>query len=135
MARLRCKADSFTVSNDGMQLLLGVRWSVKFVIVPCWRFKSIKIMIKPNIQRRQETIQSWKTAPGKELKENDVCDSKCGECRTVVRPAMLYGAEAWHIKKDQMMRLVAEMRMLRWMCEVTRIDRISNDRIRGTMKV
>ena len=36
--------------------------------------------------------------------------------KTVVRPAMMYGAEAWAVKKAQEKKLdVAEMRMLRWM--------------------
>ena len=56
--------------------------------------------------------------------------------KTVVRPAMIYGAEAWPIKKTQENKLdVAEMRMLRWMCGVTRWDRIRNEHIRGTVKV
>ncbi|KAI5746928.1 hypothetical protein M8J77_009151 [Diaphorina citri] len=56
--------------------------------------------------------------------------------KTVVRPTMLYGAETWPIKKRQEERMnVAEMRMLRWMCGVTRMDRIRNTRIRGTVKV
>ena len=41
--------------------------------------------------------------------------------RTVVRPAMLYGAETWATTKRQESRFeVNEMRMLRWMCGVTR---------------
>jgi len=45
----------------------------------------------------------------------------------VVRPALLYGAECWSIKKTQVQRLmVAEMRMIRWMCGYTRLDRIRN---------
>ena len=44
--------------------------------------------------------------------------------KTVVRPAMMYGAEMWAIKKTQEKKLdVAEMRMLRWMCGVTRRDK------------
>jgi len=45
----------------------------------------------------------------------------------VVRPAVLYGAEYWLIKKTQVQRLmVAEMRMIRWMCGYTRLDKIRN---------
>ena len=55
---------------------------------------------------------------------------------TAVRPAMMYGAETWAVKKAQEKKLdVAEMRMLRWMSGVTKLDRIRNERIRGTTKV
>ena len=71
-----------------------------------------------------------------------VCDRKISAkvkgkvYKTVVRPAMTYGAETWPIKKTQEKKMdVAEMRMLRWMCGVTRRDRIRNDLIRGTTKV
>ena len=41
--------------------------------------------------------------------------------RTVVRPAMLYGAETWATAKRQGSRIeVNEMSMLRWMCGVKR---------------
>ena len=56
--------------------------------------------------------------------------------KTVVRPAMMYGAETWAVKKAQEKKLdVAEMGMLRWMSGVTKLDRIRNERIRGTTKV
>ena len=56
--------------------------------------------------------------------------------RTVVRPAMLYGAETWATTKRQESRIeVNEMRMLRWMCGVTRKDKIRNEHIRGMTKV
>ena len=56
--------------------------------------------------------------------------------RTVVGPALMYGAETWALKKAQEKKLeVAEIRMLRWMCEVTKLDKIRNERIRGTTKV
>ena len=55
---------------------------------------------------------------------------------TVVRPAMIYGAETWAVKKTQQKNLdVAERRMFRWMSGVTKLDRIRNERIRGTTKV
>ena len=48
--------------------------------------------------------------------------------KTVVRPAMMYGAETWALKKAQEKKLdVAEIRMLRWMSGVTKMDRISNE--------
>ena len=56
--------------------------------------------------------------------------------KTVVRLAMMYGAETWTVKKAQEKKLdVVEMRMLRWMSGVTKLDRIRNEIIRGTQKV
>ena len=55
--------------------------------------------------------------------------------KTVVRPAMMYGAEIWALKKAQEKLDVAESRMLRWMSGVTKLDRIRNEIIRGTTKV
>ena len=49
---------------------------------------------------------------------------------------MMHGAESWAVKKAQEKKLdVVEMRMLRWMSGVTKLDRIRNERIRGTTKV
>jgi len=49
----------------------------------------------------------------------------------VVQPTLLYVAECWPIKKTQVQRMmVAEMRMIRWMCGYTRLDRIRNVVIR-----
>ena len=43
--------------------------------------------------------------------------------KTVVTPALLYGAETWATTRGQEARLeVNEMRMLRWMCGVTRFE-------------
>ena len=48
----------------------------------------------------------------------------------------MYGAETWAVKKAQEKKLdVAGMRMLRWMSGVTKLDRIRNERIRGTTEV
>ena len=56
--------------------------------------------------------------------------------KTVVRPALLYGAETWATTRGQEARLeVNEMRMLRCMCGVTRRDMIRNEHIRGTTTV
>ena len=56
--------------------------------------------------------------------------------KTVVRPVILYGAETWATTKGQEARLeVNEVRMLRWMCCVTRRDHIQSEHIRGTPRV
>ncbi|XP_069990585.1 uncharacterized protein [Penaeus vannamei] len=56
--------------------------------------------------------------------------------RRVIRPVMLYGRETVSMKKSEEKRMeVAEMRMLRWMCAVTREDKIRNEYIRGSTKV
>ena len=56
--------------------------------------------------------------------------------KAVVRPALMYGLETAPIKKTEERKLdVAEMKMLRWMSGVTRMDRIRNEYIRGSLKV
>ncbi|KAK3543151.1 hypothetical protein QTP70_011943 [Hemibagrus guttatus] len=56
--------------------------------------------------------------------------------RTVVRPAMLYGLETVSLRKRQESELeVAELKMLRFSLGVTRLDRIRNEYIRGTVHV
>ena len=48
--------------------------------------------------------------------------------KTVVRPAQLYDADTWSTTRGQEARLEEnEMRMLRWVCGVTRGDNIRND--------
>ena len=71
--------------------------------------------------------QKWKKTSGV------LCDKKIpfrlkGRVyRIVVRPALHYGAKCWPIKKTQVQRMmVVEMRMIRWMCGYTRLDRIRN---------
>ena len=52
--------------------------------------------------------------------------------KTVIRPEMLYGAETWATTKRQDKRIeVTEMRTLRWLCGMTRKDKIRNEHIRG----
>jgi hypothetical protein len=56
--------------------------------------------------------------------------------RTAIRPAILYGAEYWPTKRRHAQQLsVAEMRMLRWICGHTRMDRVRNDDIRDRLGV
>jgi hypothetical protein len=56
--------------------------------------------------------------------------------RTMILPAMLYGAECWPTKRRHVQQLsVAEMCMLRWICGHTRRDRVLNDDIRERLGV
>jgi len=49
---------------------------------------------------------------------------------------MLYGAECWHTKIRHVQQLsVIEMRMLRWICDHSRMDRVRNDDIRDRLGV
>ena len=49
---------------------------------------------------------------------------------------MLYGAKTWATTRGKEARLeVNESRMLRWMCGVTRRDKVCNEHIRGTTRV
>ncbi|MFS8031457.1 hypothetical protein Hanom_Chr17g01546151 [Helianthus anomalus] len=49
---------------------------------------------------------------------------------------MLYGTDCWAIKKIHARKLdVAEMRMLRWMCGHTRLDKIRNEVFRVRLGV
>ena len=86
--------------------------------------------------RAQSRWKNWKRVSGVLCDRRMNMKIKGKVYRTVVRPALMYGAETWALKKAQEKKLeVAEMRMLRWMCGVTKLDKIRNERIRGTTKV
>ena len=57
-------------------------------------------------------------------------------CCTTRNDIYIYGAETWAVKKAQEKTLnVAEMKVLRWMCGITKMNRIWNERNRGTTKM
>ena len=86
--------------------------------------------------RVQSGWKNWKRVSGVLCDRRMNMKIKGKVYRTVVRPAMVYGAETWALKKAQEKKLeVAEMRMLRRMCGVTKLDKIRKERIRGTPKV
>ena len=56
--------------------------------------------------------------------------------RAAIRPALLYGSECWPVKKNFEHKMeVTEMRMLRWMCGHTLMDRIRNQEFRDKLGV
>ena len=56
--------------------------------------------------------------------------------KLIVCPALMHGSECWPITKtlEQKMKVV-EMRMLRWMSELTRLNKIKNEVIRERDRV
>ncbi|KAH1262515.1 Craniofacial development protein 2 [Glycine max] len=75
--------------------------------------------------RIQAGWMKWRKASGV------LCDAKVpiklkGKFyRTAVRPAILYGTECWAVKSQHENKVgVAEMRMLRWMCERRLVDSV-----------
>ncbi len=53
----------------------------------------------------------------------------------VVVPTALYGAETWNMGAAEWRLNVMEMRFLRSMCRVTRMDQVRNDEVRRRMRV
>jgi hypothetical protein len=78
----------------------------------------------------------WRQASGV------LCDKRCYPAikgavyKAMVRPALMFGAECWATKEEDMRKLeVAEMRMLRWMGGFTRMDKIRNEWFRDRFGV
>ncbi|KAF7710422.1 hypothetical protein C0J45_1609, partial [Silurus meridionalis] len=87
--------------------------------------QSKKECVREVKKRVQAGWSGWRRVAGV------ICDR-----RTVVRPALLYGLETVALNKRQEVELeVAELKMLRFLLGVTRIDRIRNKFIRGTVHV
>ena len=86
-------------------------------------------------QRVSAACENWKKCSGVLCDRRMSVKLKGKVYKTEVRPALLY-AETWATTRGQEERLeVNEMRMLRWMCGVTRRDQIRNEHIRGTTRV
>ncbi len=72
--------------------------------------------------------QKWRGASGVLCDKKVPLKLKGKFYSVVVRPTLLYGTEYWPLTKAQEQKMmVAEMRMLRWMCGHTRLDRIRNE--------
>ena len=93
-------------------------------------------MVTEITQRVSAAWINWKRCSGVLCDRRMPVKLKGKVYKTVVRPAVLYGAETWATTREQEGRLeVNEMRMLRWMCGVTRRDKTRNEHIRGSTRV
>ena len=87
-------------------------------------------------QRVSAAGRNWKRCSGVLCDRRMPVKLKGKVYTTVLGSALLYGAETWATTRGQEARLeINEMRMLRWMCGVTRRDKILNEQIRGKTRV
>ena len=113
-------------------------------VVACMsKFKDLGSVIQSNgeidgdvTNRIQAGWLKWRAATGV------LCDKKFPRrlkgkfYRVAIRPALLYGIECCPVKKVFEQRMeVTEMRMLRWMCGNTMMDRIRNQEFREKLGV
>ena len=104
------------------------------VIPKVAKFKYLGLIIQQNGDIHEDISQQirvgwqmWKSASGVLCDKRVLPRLKGKVYRMVVRSAVLYGSECWPLKKTQVQRLmVAEMRMIGWMCGFTRLDKIWN---------
>ena len=134
----RSKTEYMCVRGDGEMVLLQ---GVEVPKVKEFRYLGSTVQCNGDcgskVERRvQAGWNNWRRVSGV------ICNRRLSACakgkvyKTVVRPAMLYGLETVSLTKKQEAELaVAELKMLRFSLEVTRMDKIKNEFIRGTAHV
>ena len=92
-------------------------------------FKYLGMSMETEITKRVGAgWRNWKKCSGVLCDRRMPVKLKGKVYKTVIRPAMLYGAETWATTKTQEKQIeVTEMRMLRWMCGVTRKDKTRSE--------
>ncbi|CAN6726323.1 unnamed protein product [Malus baccata var. baccata] len=83
--------------------------------------------IKDRIYGIQAGWMKWKSASGVLCDRRIPLKLKGKFYRTSIRSTMMYDTECWAVKHQHVHKMgVAEMRMLRWRCGLTRKDKIRN---------
>ncbi|KAF3624282.1 putative pre-mRNA-processing factor 6-like [Capsicum annuum] len=106
-------------------------------------FKYLGFMIQENDEIDEDVSNrigdgwmKWRRASGVLCDKKVPLKLKGKFYRVAVRPAMLYGAECWSVKNSHIQRVkVAVMRMLHWMCGLTRGDKVRNETVREKVRV
>ncbi|XP_063545740.1 uncharacterized protein LOC134753731 [Cydia strobilella] len=104
----------------------------------CENYRAIKLM--------SHTLKIWERVINNRLRKLiHLSENQCGRMpvrvkgkvyKTAVRPALIYGAECWPMKKVHTTKVhTTEMKMLRWAGGVTLADRVRNEHIRGSFKI
>ncbi|KAF3647730.1 hypothetical protein FXO38_07114 [Capsicum annuum] len=110
-----------------------------------WITRANNILLCISERDNQETVAYELTCIQKDallLRVKVLCDKKVPPklkgkfYRVIVWPAMLYRIECWPVKNSHIQKLkVVEIRVLRWMCEHTRKNRVRNKIIREKVGV
>ena len=79
---------------------------------------------------------SWRKVSGVLCDQKAPLSVKGKLHKVVVRPAMLHSTEILAVTQRMEKKLeVAEMRMLRFECGITRLDKVKNEEVRSKLKV
>ena len=82
-------------------------------------------------QRVKEAWQKWREVTGVILDKKMPLKLRMKVYKTVVRPVLLYGAEAWSLKrKEEGLLERTEMRMVRWIAGISLLERRESQDIR-----
>ncbi|XP_070056794.1 uncharacterized protein [Nicotiana tomentosiformis] len=134
---MECKFNNGTKEGD-MEVSLDMQ-----VIPKRGSFKYLGSIIQGNVEIDEDVTHhigagwmKWRLASGVFLDKNVALRLKGKFYKVVFRSTMLYGEECWPVKNSHTLKLkVAEMRMLRWMCGHTRLDKIRNEVIREKVRM
>nr|XP_009622333.1 uncharacterized protein LOC104113756 [Nicotiana tomentosiformis] len=132
---LECKFRDW-MHEEGVEVKIGTQ-----VVPKKNSFKYLGSIIQGNKEIDEDVTHrigagwmSWRHASGVLCDKSMTPRLKGKFYRVVVRPAILYWAESWPVKKSHIQKIKeAEMRILRWMCGHTRKDMIRNEVIRDNV--
>nr|CDJ90887.1 RNA-directed DNA polymerase (reverse transcriptase) domain containing protein [Haemonchus contortus] len=137
--RLNVKKTKFLSSEEGMESITD-GYGEAIEKVQDFRYLGSDLAADGSVD---QAVKSRINAAWMKWRESTgiLCDRRCSRTlkgkvyRAVVRPTMLYSSECRPVSETRERQLhSAEMRMLRWACGWTRLDRIRNEDVRTVMQ-